>query len=304
MFEGTPGNQVSMESRTMFSLKSGLEARSYWNSILKQQEENALPVDRAALLAQMQKVRPETQRLLQEVERDGVAIIENYWTAEQCAQAISEVENAIETYPEAVRKFSADSDYRMFGIEMVGPMAMKFHDDEYLRMFGEVAGNRGLYNFATLGARIRATAENRGSGDGWHRDAFGYQFKAIVYLSDVASENGPFEYLIGSHKNWRVFADSALGRLPGPPQSRIEDSLIQKSLASGRAQSRQFTAKAGTVVLVNTAGVHRGMPLKSGSRYALTNYYYHHYQIGQSMLDKFAPMMPGAAERVAKMMNT
>lgn len=288
----------------MISIKNGMDARNHWNMVLQQQKENALPINGPQLSEDLKNTRPETKNLLSQVARDGVAVIENYWTREQCDQAISEIDSAIERYPEAVRVFSGGADKRMFGTEMVSPMALAFHDDDYLRAFGECCGNLGLYNFATLAARIDATSDNRGSGDGWHRDAFGFQFKSIIYLTDVTLENGPFEYLVGSHKTWRVVVDSALGRLPAPPQSRIEAEAVEALLSSGKVVSQKYLAKAGTVVLANTAGVHRGMPLRSGQRYALTNYYYHHYQVGQTMLDKFSPMMPGASERVAAMINS
>ena len=69
-------------------------------------------------------------------------------------------------------------------------------------------------------------------------------------------------------------------------------------IAAGELKPRRFTAKAGAVLLVNTAGVHGGARLKSGHRYALTNYYYFPYQIGKSMVEKFLPLAPGVQERL------
>jgi hypothetical protein len=207
----------------------------------------------------------------------------------------------MEASPDCVHRFSADSDKRMFGIETAGDTCHAFHDDPLLRSIGEIDGGFALYNFATLGARIDATANNRGSGDGWHRDAFGYQFKAIVYLCDVTDENGPFEYVIGSQKTWQVGLDCGLGRFPVPPESRIARERVDKLIATGTIAPRRFTAKAGTVILANTTGVHRGAPLLSGKRYAMTNYYYNSYQIGETLLEKFEPLVPGARQRLAKL---
>jgi hypothetical protein len=52
------------------------------------------------------------------------------------------------------------------------------------------------------------------------------------------------------------------------------------------------------LLLVNTAGIHRGMPLETGVRYALTNYYYHPSSIDEDRIAQFAPLIPGTAERV------
>ena len=36
----------------------------------------------------------------------------------------------------------------------------------------------------------------------------------------------------------------------------------------------EITAKAGTLILVDTSYLHRGKPLENNSRYALTNYFF------------------------------
>jgi hypothetical protein len=186
----------------------------------------------------------------------------------------------------------------MFGVESVSPLLADFHDDPFLRGFGELIGRLALYNFATLGARIDAMPENNGSGDGWHRDAHGYQFKSILYLSDVSEENGPFEYLPGSHRPWRAVLDTVLGGLPPPPNSRYEPAMIERMVKDFGTRVRQYPASSGTLLLVNTAGMHRGRPLVGGTRYALTNYYYHPFQVNQERIRIFRPLMPGVAERI------
>jgi hypothetical protein len=183
-------------------------------------------------------------------------------------------------------------------VESVSPLLADFHYDPFLRGFGELAGGLALYNFATLGARIDAIPDNNGSGDGWHRDAHGYQFKSILYLSNVSDENGPFEYLAGSHRPWRAALDTVLGGLPPPPNSRYEAAMIDRMVRLFRMRVRHYTARSGTLLLVNTAGMHRGRPLAGGTRYALTNYYYHPFQVDKERIASFPPLMPGTTERV------
>jgi hypothetical protein len=185
----------------------------------------------------------------------------------------------------------------MYGVEHASPALMAFHDEPVLRRFGELLGGRDLYNFATLGARIEASANNSGSGNGWHRDAHGFQFKTILYLSDAAMENGPFEYLPGSHSLWRAAADNMRAGLSDAQQVRFTDAQIGKLARSGIA-ARAFPGDAGTLLLVNTAGIHRGMPLASGERYALTNYYYHQCDVDEGRIAQFSPLMPGTAQRI------
>lgn len=282
----------------MLNLRDGVHTFRYWAAMREQQRARSELSDVETLKKTARTVVPDLDTHLRNLERDGVSCIQGYWSDRQCQAAQQELDGLMRAQPQCVRRFSNDSDKRLFGAETAGPTIRLFHDDPILKSAGEILGGLKLYNFATLGARIDATAANRGSGEGWHRDAFGFQFKAIIYLCDVTDENGPFEYLCGSHRAWRAGLDSARGRFPVPPDSRIDSSGMEKMIARGMLKPRRFPAKAGTALLVNTAGVHGGARLKSGHRYALTNYYYFPYQIGKSMVEKFLPLAPGVRERL------
>ena len=283
----------------MLNIKDGIATRRYWKSMFQVQRENAAAANRDTLRAALRTLRPGIEANLAELSRDGVTAIAEYWPSQRCAEARAELDALMRSEPGCVRRFSGDSDKRVFGAEVAGQTIRGFHQDQFLQSVGEIAGGFSLYNFATLGARIDATEDNRGSGDGWHRDAFGFQFKAIVYLSDVSDENGPFEYVCGSQKMWQASLDTALGRAAAPPDSRIDFETMNRLIAKGAIKPRRFTAKAGTVILANTAGIHGGARLRSGHRYALTNYYYFPYQIGKTLVEKFEPLAPGVKERLA-----
>jgi hypothetical protein len=186
----------------------------------------------------------------------------------------------------------------MFGVESVSSLLSEFHNDAFLRGAGEILSGLALYNFATLGARIDATPDNNGSGDGWHRDAHGFQYKSILYLSDVSEINGPFEYLPGSHKRWRAAFDTLIGDLPPAPNTRYESAVIERLVGRFGIKLRSFPGRAGTLLLVNSSGIHRGRPLRSGTRYALTNYFYRPLEVNEGRIEQFSPLMPGTAERV------
>ncbi|HWU56062.1 MAG TPA: phytanoyl-CoA dioxygenase family protein [Rhizomicrobium sp.] len=234
------------------------------------------------------------------MRRDGVVAISGYWPAQRCAQARAEIDRLVSAFPAAVQNHSGGADKRMYGVESASDLLAQFHTDPFLQNFGELICSLDLYNFATLGAHIVAGPHNRGSGDGWHRDAHGFQFKSILYLSDTTSENGPFEYLTGSHKDWRVGVDTALADLPGYPNTRFTNEQIEALSPAIGGRRKSFPADAGTLLLVNTSGIHRGQPLTGGTRYALTNYYYHRCDIDEARLQQFSPMIPGTAERIRR----
>jgi hypothetical protein len=282
----------------MLSLRAGIDTLRYWDNALVIAGENASRADRARLHLRLRGKRPDFDALSAAIMRHGVAIVPGYWSAERCAEARAEIDRLIAAYPATVRIFSAGSDKRMFGVEAVSPLLASFHSDPFLRGVGEWIGGLELYNFATLGARIDATADNNGSGDGWHRDAYGFQFKSILYLSDAGEDSGAFEFLEGSHKRWRALVDTAIANLPRAPVSRYADEAINALTGYPGFSVKCCSGKAGTLLLANTSCIHRGRPLSAGVRYALTNYYYHPYQVDEGRIAQFSPLMPGAAERV------
>ncbi len=282
----------------MLNINAGIETFKYWDRMHETCAEHAAKVNRDSLRAELLRQRSDLDAIIGAIERVGIAVVSNYWSAGKCAAARAEIDRLMVEYPGAVKAYSGGSDNRMFGVEATSALLAEFHYDRFLRGVGELIGGLTLYNFATLGARIEATPENNGSGDGWHRDGHGFQFKSILYLCDVTEENGPFEFLPGSHTRWRAGFDTITGNLPPAPKSRYEPAAIDRMNRWFGTRRRRYLAKAGTLLLVNTSGIHRGRPLMHGTRYALTNYYYHPFQVGESRIEQFSPLMPGTAARI------
>lgn len=109
--------------------------------------------------------------------------------------------------------------------------------------------------------------------ENFHRDMDNIHFlKFFVYLSEVASENGPHEFIRGSH------VMPALCDL-----RRHTDEEVLSVFGADRVV--RFTGPAGTSFIENTFGLHRGQPVRSGRRLIL--------QIVYSMLPMaFGPATP------------
>jgi hypothetical protein len=109
--------------------------------------------------------------------------------------------------------------------------------------------------------------------ENFHRDLDDVNFiKLFVYLSDVEEENGPHEFIRGSHVI--------------PELHKIRRYTDDEVLATfGADRLVRFIGKAGTVFLENTYGLHRGQPVRSGKRLVL--------QIVYSMLPMaYGPVRP------------
>jgi hypothetical protein len=83
--------------------------------------------------------------------------------------------------------------------------------------------------------------------------------KIFVYLTDVTIESGPHCFVEGSHKSGAI--PRALLRRG---YARIEDKEVYE--AFGQHKERKFIAPAGTVIIEDTRGLHKGLHVQSGDR--------------------------------------
>jgi len=93
----------------------------------------------------------------------------------------------------------------------------------------------------------------------WHRDHEDRRiFKFFLYLSDVDEDSGPFEYIKGSHLGgkWNHIV----------PQKRPPYGTRTKLKLENQMDYISCTGKAGTIIIADTAGLHRGGYCKKKER--------------------------------------
>ncbi len=207
---------------------------------------------------------------------NGYVEIPNYFSSSDCNTIINDIRKAEIDYPESVWSGSLNSDKRIFGIELLKGKILDFHSDSNLLKIGEKLFNGKLINFQTLAGHLTYVKGNIGSGEGWHRDGYNFQYKALVYLSDVDENNGPFQLISSSNKFWQSLLDNLLTNKKFG-MTRYLESEIQKILIRKPERLITVKGKAGTLLIVDTSCIHRGAPILSGERFALTNYYYPEY---------------------------
>ena len=116
-----------------------------------------------------------------------------------------------------------------------------------------------------------AGRESAGSPQILHRDKDCFRFcKLFLYLSDVDEESGPHVYLPGSHRPDGFEQLYRMSTTDGhnPMQffaggQRNHAAYLEKVFAD---RFEHFTGPAGSTFLVNTYGLHKGMPPKSRNR--------------------------------------
>lgn len=220
----------------------------------------------------MHKLALMNKPILSEVLDVGYCIIPNFWTAEQCQEARDLIDLLLDSnLRKQITVWSDElgADQRIMGSHNLSPKLDIFNDPKINDIATTLYGVEQLQGF-TMAARLQAVENNLGSGQGWHRDScVEHQYKTILYLSDVDSNSGPFQYCRKSGNALDIV------RFEGRTQVKVDenrlDSYEQQIL---KEPIDELCAPAGSLVIANTRGIHRGKPIESGQRYALTNYFW------------------------------
>ena len=214
------------------------------------------------------------RHILKELNSKGYYVIENYFDNETCNELVKEID-LLHKDTEKIKFDSNSNDFRLNGADRISLKVKSFADDKYLLAIANTFLKEPTACFFTLAAKIESKKNSLGSGGDWHRDiTLPDQFKSMIYLCDVSEENGPFEYLENSNKALSLI-DMTINFGLEHSQNRLTNKIVsEKILRKKRYKSVDFKAKKGTLILFNSFGIHRGKPLNSGNRYALTNYYF------------------------------
>ena len=222
----------------------------------------------------------------EDLSNQGYTVIPNYLSVKDCAQAIVDLKKAFEKYSSFVRK---TQDKRIFGVEQILPVARKFAQEPAFLELGELVNREYTYCAFTLAGWLQA-GDDGSSGNGWHRDAFFSQYKAMVYLTDVTEKNGPFELLPGSHKLSTVLRGISKAGL-GHMQNRLSDSEVDRLETVLGTRRKTLLGNAGSLIIFNSSTVHRGRPINCGERFALTNYYFPISRDPRMIVKQFSPVL-------------
>ena len=234
---------------------------------------------------------------IDELNASGLFKVDDFLSKDMCQEVIGSFESIERSRPAIFSRESNGSDTRLYGADRASDIFRLARETSDLDRLAEAFyKGRDVVHFQMAG-HIRYTPDNLGSGSGWHRDSpFSQQFKFIIYLNDVSEENGPFQYVPGSHRRGAI-ADYSRHLDCPLSQYRFADEDISKLERAGiLRQHLTLTGPAGTLLVANVKGLHRGMPLKSGERWAVTRYYYK--KRIPAVMEALLPRPDGAAQAV------
>ncbi|MBV9889704.1 MAG: phytanoyl-CoA dioxygenase family protein, partial [Rhizobacter sp.] len=213
------------------------------------------------------------------IREAGFVVLPNYKSADWCSAMRSELLSAM---GDGSRTTLHTEDTRLFGIENLSQRAASFASDPMLLSVASLyAKSRERLLFCMANRVSFREGVAFGSGGEWHRDSFRKEVKAMLYLSDVGAQDGPFCVLEGSHRGNRLARDVRSlavaikrGQVTGLTPTRLGDAGIRLA-ANEPERLLMLTANAGTLILFDGSLIHTGAPPQPGGkeRWALTNYY-------------------------------
>ena len=219
------------------------------------------------------KNKIENNYIFQELIEKGYVVLNNFVQKNTCDNLMKIVDDFIDKNPEHIWIDENKSDHRIHGAENISNKINNLELNSFSKKIGSTYLKQDLELLMIMINKTIFKSKNIGSGGGWHKDSHANQFKSILYLNDVDSENGPFELIRNTNKdyiNFKLF--TKLNKIF--PNTRFSDDDVKKIIEKNKFKVERITGKAGTLILVNTSLIHRGSPLKGGIRYAMTSYLY------------------------------
>lgn len=229
--------------------------------------------------------RGSDRELSDRLERDGFAVVPGWLYRRVADDLVSLMDAWIDDSDRVQHK----GDDRVFRAEhLSSPIAAYKHDASQEAIAGAYMGGEQKALF-TMGNRLRATpGKKTRSGGRWHRDRGSRQFKSLVYLTDCVRRNGAF-CIVRRSATPEPFA-SAIARTDFRfREVQWEDGEIEPFLEAADDDVVAIEGAVGTLVLFDSSMIHSGMPIRTGHRYALTNYYFGRDETDlHKMAEKFA----------------
>lgn len=231
----------------------------------------------------------EYQTLIGEIEGRGFSAIKNFISKSDCERLRNILMKQLAENLDLLHP-STRYDLRLHGVEYVDATFMDFSKNPLLEKIASTYLKRPVRTAFTLGASLQAVEGNPGSGGGWHRDSLTHQFKAMLYLTDVSPENGPFQILESSHHLWQTIKDNRAAQLPYGQVRMTQEQVDEVLENSSHERLHTLSFPAGTLLIFDSSAIHRGCPIKAGTRLALTNYYFPESQINSELYQHFHPV--------------
>jgi hypothetical protein len=217
-------------------------------------------------------------QIVKDLRHNGYAVIENFWPAQRAFQVRDQLESVLKEgkscnfdngsylrfwdgkgYDDGVR--------RLYHLDKMFPEFVEYRfNPRILRIASEYYRHPFYSGVLTFQHNVQTNRNTRR----YHVDAFSKEFKSFLYLDNVTIDNGPFTYIRGSNRSrWIRLKKHLTGNVNDAATSFYDEDL--KNCIHNEVK---ICAKAGTMILADVRGIHRGSPQVEGCRSVIVNYLY------------------------------
>jgi ectoine hydroxylase-related dioxygenase (phytanoyl-CoA dioxygenase family) len=228
--------------------------------------------------AQSPALAPEEQQLVEGLRRDGYAVVPGYWARERAIAMRDRLEAFLadgeskEFDSGAYLRFWDNRAHdegvrRLYHVDREIPELSEYRNDPLIRKVVEAYFAMPFHSGVLV---YQHNTKSNANTRNHHVDAFSKEFKSFLYLDDVDEGNGPFAYIPGTQRSHA---------------RRVVKQLVKGSEATGFTDQElgklidrevTITGEAGTLILADVRGFHRGTPQLNRSRSAIVNYMFKH----------------------------
>ena len=221
---------------------------------------------------------------LETLERDGIVILPNFFSKDVVEQIKNEVESTMfDLYKGEYKgdnkyfRFEEFGVHRLLEIEKISPTSKQFFELDIVNELAKAFVSKNVESYQRM-AELKPSVGYFSVADNWHFDDWRHRFKAFLYLNDVTEDESPFVYLKGSHNPnmaWRKRKEREYYRYGKERGSYgyfcpAEVDHIAKTYGHEKVVC---TAQAGSIVIADTRGLHRGSVLRKNHRLVLVNFF-------------------------------
>jgi hypothetical protein len=210
---------------------------------------------------------PDLQDGLGGLERDGIAMLPNLFSASELADVVSFFANQPLVAPggrrvtrEGLPPEATMGEYDLATVVACPWLMTAINRADILRLASAFLGCKPT--LCSLGVRWSfPSGKSPAATQAFHRDPDDWRFlKLFVYLTDVDSESGPHIYVAGSHNT----------RGPWRAKTYAQEQLEARF---GKQNMRAILGARGTTFVADTSGIHAGIPPQRAPRLLLQAQY-------------------------------
>jgi hypothetical protein len=214
---------------------------------------------------------------LEELVRDGISIIPNFMSSESIQKISSELYPALhsvreKTYPKMEHALYQPEwgIYQLESLDKLHPVTNEFFNHPTLNSLARAYVSPDFVMYRKMAELKYDIGVGTVTDMLFHFDDWKFRFKAFMYLSDVGEDQAPLVYLKGSHQwgDWKrdkEYEYYRYGKTNGAYGSfhPYEIAYLQKKYGF---EEMKCLGKAGTLILFDARGLHRGTLLKKDHR--------------------------------------